>query len=99
MVATVVVVVVTQVTGSDSSSGTIANVVGSVDGVGAKIDAISLIDLSGPRPAVIDSEIAGVTVEGVRMSGNERYIAVTVTNGTNMPHTAPTWQWRTRPPG
>ena len=67
-------------------------VVGSVDGVGTKIDAISLIDLSGRRPTVIDTEIAGVTVEGVRMSADSRYIAATVTNGTNMPHTAPTWR-------
>ena len=67
-------------------------VVGGVDGVGTKVDDISLIDLSGDRPKAVDTEIAGVTIEGVRMSADERYVAVTVTNGTNMPHTAPTWR-------
>ena len=66
-------------------------VVGSVDGVGAKVDTISLIDLQGPRPKVVDTETAGITIEGVRMSADGRYIAATVTNGTNMPHTAATW--------
>jgi len=67
-------------------------VVGGVDGVGTKVDTISLIDLGGPRPKAIDTEVAGVTIEGVRMSADGRYVAVTVTNGTNMPHTAPTWR-------
>ena len=67
-------------------------VVGGVDGVGTKVDTISLIDLSGPRPQAVDTEVAGVTIEGVRLSADSRYVAVTVTNGTNMPHTAPTWR-------
>ena len=67
-------------------------VVGGVDGVGTKVDTISLIDLGGPRPRAIDTEVAGVTIEGVRMSADGRYVAATVTNGTNMPHTAPTWR-------
>lgn len=67
-------------------------VVGSVDGVGTRVDAISLIDLTGRRPRVIDTETAGVTVEGVRMSADGRFVAATVTNGTNMPHDAPAWR-------
>ncbi len=67
-------------------------VVGGVDGVGTKVDNISLIDLSADRPKAVDTEVAGVTIEGVRMSADGRYVAVTVTNGTNMPHTAPTWR-------
>ena len=67
-------------------------VVGSIDGLGTKVDNISLIDLSGPRPKAIDTEVAGVTIEGVRLSADGRYVAVTVTNGTNLPHTAQNWR-------
>ncbi len=66
-------------------------VVGSVGGGGKTDDAITLIDLRGKRPRVADSRTAGLTAEGVRMSPDGRYVAVTINNGSNMPHAAATW--------
>ncbi len=66
-------------------------VVGSVGGGGKTEDAITLIDLSGARPRVVDTRTAGLTAEGVRMSSDGRYVAVTINNGSNMPHAAATW--------
>ncbi len=66
-------------------------VVGAVGGNGKVADSITLIDLAGDRPIVVDTQVAGLTDEGVRMSPDGRYVAVTLDNGTNLLRTAPTY--------
>ncbi len=65
-------------------------VVGNIGGGGRDMDTISLIDLNG-EPTVIDTVAVGLTPEGVKMSPDGRYVAVTVNNGSNMPRAARGW--------
>lgn len=60
-------------------------------GGGRDIDSITLIDLSGPAPRAVDSVGAGLTPEGVAMSPDGRFVAVTVNNGSNVAHAAPSF--------
>ncbi len=64
-------------------------VVGHV-GAGATggVDVISLVDLSPAVPRVIDQVSAGLTVEGLAISPDGRYVAATVMNGSNAPKAA-----------
>jgi DNA-binding beta-propeller fold protein YncE len=57
-------------------------------GGGRDVDSITLIDLSGV-PRAIDSVGVGLTPEGVAMSPDGRFVAVTVNNGSNDARAAP----------
>ncbi|HVZ29366.1 MAG TPA: YncE family protein [Asticcacaulis sp.] len=54
-----------------------------IGGGGKTVDSLKLIDLTGETPKVVDSEEAGLTPEGVRMSPDGHYVAITVNNGSN----------------
>jgi DNA-binding beta-propeller fold protein YncE len=66
-------------------------VVGNIGGGGRDVDTISLIDLAGATPAVVDTVAVGLTPEGVKMSPGGRFVAVTVHNGSNLPRGAKGW--------
>lgn len=53
------------------------------------VDTIAVVDLSGPAPRVIDQVAAGITIEGLAVSRDGRYVAATVMNGSNAPTGAP----------
>ncbi|MET0309220.1 MAG: hypothetical protein ABW023_10985 [Sphingomonas sp.] len=72
-----------------SAAGGCYAVVASMAGGGRDIDSITLIDVSGPAPRAVDSVGVGLTPEGVAMSPDGRFVAVTVNNGSNDPHAAP----------
>jgi hypothetical protein len=58
-------------------------------GGGRDVDSITLIDLSGASPRAVDSVGVGLTPEGVAMSPDGRFVAVTVNNGSNDARAAP----------
>lgn len=62
-----------------------------IGGAGLKPDSLKLIDLSGDAPKVVDSEESGLTPEGVRMSPDGKYVAITVNNGSNASPSAPNY--------
>jgi len=66
-------------------------VVGNIGGGGRDMDTISLIDLTGPTPVTVDTVAVGLTPEGVKMSPDGHYVAVTVNNGSNMPRASRGW--------
>ena len=66
-------------------------VVGNIGGGGRDVDTISLIDLSGAAPVTVDTVAVGLTPEGVKMSPDGRFVAVTVNNGSNSAHAARGW--------
>lgn len=66
-------------------------VVGNIGGGARDVDTISLIDLSGPTPAVVDTVAVGFTPEGVKMSPDGRFVAITVHNRSNLPRGARGW--------
>lgn len=66
-------------------------VVGNIGGGGRDVDTISLIDLTGAVPITVDTVTVGLTPEGVKMSPDGRYVAVTVNNGSNMPRASRGW--------
>ncbi len=53
------------------------------------VDVVSLIDLAANPPRAIDQIAVGPTPEGVAISPNGRYVAVTVMNGTNASKASP----------
>lgn len=58
-------------------------------GVGSgDADTISVIDLKEP-PRVVNTYTVGQTPEGIKMSPDGKYVAVTVMNGTNRPPDSP----------
>ncbi len=59
-------------------------VVGDIGGGGKDIDTISLIDLvSEAFPRVVDIVAVGLTPEGLKMSPDGRFVAVSVNDGSN----------------
>jgi len=60
-------------------------------GVGATggVDTVSVIDLTVNPPRTIDHLSVGPTAEGISVSPDGRYVAVTVINGTNSPKASP----------
>ena len=52
-------------------------------------DTLSMIDLALTPPRVIDQIAVGPTAEGVAVSGDGQYVAVTVMNGSNAPKASP----------
>ncbi len=71
-----------------SAKGDIA-VVGNQGGGQGDADTVTVIDLKANPPRVIDTISVGQTPEGVAMSGDGGYVAVTVMNGSNRPKTHP----------
>jgi DNA-binding beta-propeller fold protein YncE len=62
-----------------------------IGGGGLTVDSLKLIDLSGAAPKVVDSVESGLTPEGVRMSPDGKYVAVTVNNGSNASPSTPNY--------
>jgi DNA-binding beta-propeller fold protein YncE len=52
-------------------------------------DTISLIDLKAKPPRVVNTVSVGQTPEGLKMSPDGRYVAVTVMDGSNKPKESP----------
>jgi DNA-binding beta-propeller fold protein YncE len=73
-----------------SARGDIA-VVGNQGGGQGDADTVSVIDLKANPPRVVDTLGVGQTPEGVAMSGDGAYLAVTVMNGSNRAKTHPTF--------
>jgi 6-phosphogluconolactonase (cycloisomerase 2 family) len=71
-----------------SPSGDVA-VVGNVGTGSGDADTISLIDLKAAPARVVDTVTAGQTPEGVRISPDGKFVAVTVANGSNKPKSSP----------
>ena len=71
-----------------SAKGDVA-VVGNQGGGQGDADVINVIDLKADRPRVVDTISVGQTPEGVAMSGDGAYVAVTVMNGSNRPKDHP----------
>jgi len=71
-----------------SSKGNVA-VVSNQGGGQGDIDTISVIDLKSKPPRVVDTISVGQTPEGVAMSADGSYVAVTVMNGSNRPKSHP----------
>ena len=65
-----------------SSKGDVAVVSNQGGGQGDN-DTITVIDLKSVPPRVVDTITVGQTPEGVGMSGDGAYVAVTVMNGSN----------------
>jgi DNA-binding beta-propeller fold protein YncE len=57
-------------------------------GAGRDVDSLTLIDMAGSAPRAVDSVGVGLTPEGVAMSPDGRFVAVTVNNGSNDPRAA-----------
>jgi len=71
-----------------SSKGNVA-VVSNQGGGQGDIDTITVIDLKSKPPRVVDTISVGQTPEGVAMSADGSYVAVTVMNGSNRPKSQP----------
>ena len=56
---------------------------------GGDADTISVIDLKLDPPRVVGSYTVGQTPEGIKMSPDGKFVAVTVMNGTNKPLDSP----------
>jgi DNA-binding beta-propeller fold protein YncE len=73
-----------------SSKGDVA-VVSNQGGGQGDTDTITVIDLKAKPARVVDAITVGQTPEGVAMSGDGAYIAVTVMNGSNKPKNHPAY--------
>lgn len=71
-----------------SPSGDIA-VVGNVGTGSGDADTVSVIDMKASPIRVVETVTAGQTPEGVRISPDGKYLAVTVANGSNKPKSSP----------
>src|SRR5215475_6149625 len=71
-----------------SSKGDVA-VVSNQGGGQGDTDTITVIDLKAKPPRVVDTISVGQTPEGVGMSSDGAYVAVTVMNGSNRPRNHP----------
>jgi DNA-binding beta-propeller fold protein YncE len=60
-------------------------VVANIGGGGRDMDTISLIDLGGTSPRVVDTVAVGLTPEGVAMSPDGRHVAVNLHAGSASP--------------
>jgi DNA-binding beta-propeller fold protein YncE len=59
-------------------------------GIGAgDADTVSLIDLKATPPRVVETFSVGQTPEGIKMSPDGKFVAVTVMNGSNKPKSSP----------
>ncbi|MFM9845808.1 MAG: beta-propeller fold lactonase family protein [Hyphomicrobiaceae bacterium] len=56
---------------------------------GGDSDTLSLIDIKSNPPRVVDTISVGQTPEGLKMSPDGQYVAVTIMNGSNKPKASP----------
>src|SRR6266702_7241915 len=70
-------------------TGTATAIVGNVGASGGDTDTISLIDMTAKPIRVVSTVSVGQTPEGVKMSPDGNYVAVTVINGSNKPAASP----------
>ncbi|MET4386351.1 DNA-binding beta-propeller fold protein YncE [Bradyrhizobium sp. F1.4.3] len=70
-------------------TGSAAAIVGNVGASGGDTDTISLIDMTAKPIRVVTTVSVGQTPEGVKMSPDGNYVAVTVMNGSNKPSASP----------
>jgi DNA-binding beta-propeller fold protein YncE len=56
---------------------------------GGDADTMSIIDMKASPPRVVDTVTVGQTPEGIKISPDGKYVAVTVMNGSNKPKTSP----------
>jgi DNA-binding beta-propeller fold protein YncE len=75
--------------GADISGKGDVAVVANIGTGSGDADTISLIDLVANPPRVVNTVSVGPTPEGIKMSPDGQYIAVTVMNGTNKASTDP----------
>lgn len=71
-----------------SSRGDVA-AVANIGVGGGDNDTLSLIDIKSSPPRVVDTVTVGQTPEGLKMSPDGQYIAVTVMNGSNKSKSSP----------
>lgn len=71
-----------------AKSGDIA-VVANIGRGGGDSDTMSIIDLKASAPRVANTVTVGQTPEGIKLSPDGKYIAVTVMNGSNKPDNSP----------
>jgi DNA-binding beta-propeller fold protein YncE len=70
-------------------TGSAVAIVGNVGTGGGDNDTISLIDMTAKPIRVVNTVSVGQTPEGVKMSPDGNYVAVTVMNGSNKPTASP----------
>lgn len=56
---------------------------------GGDSDTLSLVDIKSTPPRVVDTITVGQTPEGLKMSPDGQYVAVTIMNGSNKPKASP----------
>jgi DNA-binding beta-propeller fold protein YncE len=71
-----------------AASGDVA-VVANIGTGSGDADTISVIDLKQAPPRVVATHTVGQTPEGIKMSPDGKYVAVTVMNGSNKPKASP----------
>ena len=63
--------------------------VGNIGAGGGDADTISVIDLKATPPRVVTTVTVGQTPEGLKISPDGKFVAVTVMNGSNKPSASP----------
>jgi DNA-binding beta-propeller fold protein YncE len=72
-----------------TTAGDAAIVAGTGVGATGGSDVVSVIDLTSSPPRTVDHASVGPTAEGISLSPDGRYVAVTLINGTNTPKASP----------
>jgi DNA-binding beta-propeller fold protein YncE len=70
-------------------TGSATAIIGNVGASGGDTDTISVIDMNAKPIRVVTTVSVGQTPEGVKMSPDGNYVAVTVMNGSNKPSASP----------
>ncbi|TYL95489.1 beta-propeller fold lactonase family protein [Bradyrhizobium rifense] len=70
-------------------TGSATAIIGNVGASGSDADTISVIDMNARPIRVVTTISVGQTPEGVKMSPDGHYVAVTVMNGSNKPSASP----------
>ena len=70
-------------------TGSATAIIGNVGASGGDADTISVIDMAAKPIRVVTTLSVGQTPEGVKMSPDGDYVAVTVMNGSNKPSASP----------
>lgn len=71
-----------------ASTGKVAVITNIGTGSG-DMDTVSLIDIEAKPPRVVDTVTVGQTPEGMKISPNGKFVAVTAMNGSNKPTNSP----------
>jgi len=72
-----------------TSAGDVAVVAGTGAGASGGTDTVSVIDLTLDPPRAVDQASVGPIAEGIAVSPDGRYVAVTIINGSNTPKASP----------